>query len=153
MAKKSNIETEPQKTESLDEIVERYGRLKQEVDSYEKQIKSDNSSIKSKMTEMDLKEYESKNYIAKYAVSVSESFDEEKLVEKLRSMMVEVIEDGLPVKKSMAEALDLIEYKPAVKMEALENAIYNGKISAADLADCVLRKETGRLTIKAKDKE
>ena len=51
MAKKSNIETEPQKTESLDEIVERYGRLKAEVDSYEKQIKSDNSSIKSKMTE------------------------------------------------------------------------------------------------------
>ena len=128
MAKKSNIETEPQNTESLDEIIERYGRLKQEVDSYEKQIKSDNSSIKSKMTEMDLKEYESQNYIAKYAVSVSESFDEEKLVDKLRSMTVEVIEDGLPVEKSVAEALDLIEYKPAVKMEALENAIYNGKI-------------------------
>ena len=35
MAKKSNIETEPQKTESLDEIVERYGRLKEEFDYYD----------------------------------------------------------------------------------------------------------------------
>ena len=93
------------------------------------------------------------NNINEYFYRVSESFDEDKLVEKLRSMTVEVIEDGLPVEKSVAEALDLIEYKPAVKMEALENAIYNGKISAADLAGCVLRKETGRLTIKAKDKE
>lgn len=153
MAKKSNIETEPQKTESLDEIVERYAWLKQEVDSYEKQIKSDNSSIKRKMDELDLKEFASENYIAKYTVSISKSFDEEKLVEKLGSMMIEVIEDGLPVEKPVAEALDLIEYKPAVKMDALENAIYNGKISAADLAGCVLRKETGCLTIKAKNKE
>ena len=67
MAKKSNIETEPQNTESLDEIIERYGRLKEEVDSYEKQIKYDNSSIKSKMTEKEQKENESQKKTAKNA--------------------------------------------------------------------------------------
>ena len=153
MTKKLIIENAPEK-ETLEEIVERYGRLKAEVNSYTKQINSDNSSIKSQMTKLNIKNFESENYVASYSVITSESFDEDKLIKKLRSMTVEVIEDGVTVEKPIADVLGLIEYKPVVKMDVLENAIYNGKISAASLSSCVIKNETGRLTIKKrKNKE
>ena len=153
MTEKISTENAPEK-ETLEEIVERYGRLKAEVNSYTKQINSDNSSIKSQMTKLNIKNFESENYVASYSVITSESFDEDKLISKLRSMTVEVIEDGVSVEKPIADALGLIEYKPVVKMDVLENAIYNGKISAASLSSCVIKNETGRLTIKErKNKE
>ena len=104
MTEKLSTENAPEK-ETLEEIVERYGRLKAEVNSYTKQINSDNSSIKSKMTKLNIKNFESENYVASYSVITSESFDEDKLISKLRSMTVEVIEDGVSVEKPIADVI------------------------------------------------
>lgn len=121
----------------LDTLVERYGNLKGEMDSYKKQVDADNKDIKNLMSSLGMDEFESENYTAKYSVAVSENFDEDKLVSKLQVLGIE----------------GLIVMKPTVDMTALENAIYNGKVDAADLADCKVRKETPRLNIYKKKKE
>ncbi len=121
----------------LDTLVERYGNLKGEMDSYKKQVDADNKDIKNLMSSLGMDEFESENYTAKYSVSVSENFDEDKLISKLQNLDIE----------------GLIVMKPTVDMTALENAIYNGKVDAADLADCKVRKETPRLNIYKKKKE
>ena len=121
----------------LDTLVERYGNLKGEMDSYKKQVDTDNKDIKNLMSSLGMDEFESENYTAKYSVAVSENFDEDKLVSKLQVLGIE----------------GLIVMKPTVDMTALENAIYNGKVDAADLADCKVRKETPRLNIYKKKKE
>lgn len=126
------------------DLVQRYGTLKAEMDSYKKQVDQDNKDIKTIMAREGLTMIKSGDFVAKYSVIVSEDFDKEKLLSKLRTMFV----DG----KGMDE-LGVIVYEPVVSMEALEDLIYNGKINAADLADCKTRKETPRLTIsKAKEK-
>ena len=121
----------------LETLVERYGNLKGEMDSYKKQVDADNKDIKNLMSSLGVDEFESENYTAKYSVAVSENFDEDKLVSKLQVLGIE----------------GLIVMKPTVDMTALENAIYNGKVDAADLADCKVRKETPRLNIYKKKKE
>jgi hypothetical protein len=121
----------------LETLVERYGNLKGEMDSYKKQVDADNKDIKDLMSSLGVDKFESENYTAKYSVAVSENFDEDKLVSKLQVLGIE----------------GLIVMKPTVDMTALENAIYNGKVDAADLADCKVRKETPRLNIYKKKKE
>ena len=49
---------------------------------------------------------------------------------------------------NVLSSLDLPKYR----IDQLVNAIYNGKISAASLSSCVIKNETGRLTIKERKK-
>ena len=131
--------------ENLTQLIERYGTLKGEMDSYKKQVDADNKAIKEIMAENNLTEASGGGYIAKYSESVSNNFDEAKLLEKLENMTYKDPNcSGLVSVKS----LGVIKMKPYVDMEALENAIYNGQISAADLADCRIVVKTPRLTIK-----
>lgn len=126
----------------LDELVTRYANLKSEMDSYKKQVDEDNKSIKELMSSNNLKEHTAGGYTAKYSVIVSESFDEDKLLNKLVQNLSE------------ENYKKVVKTKEYVDMDALENAIYNGKINPVDLADCRIKKETTRLTIsKVKEKK
>lgn len=137
--------------ENLKDLIERYGNLKSEMDSYKKQVNADNAEIKSIITKEGTPVIasngttsytaEGETFIATYSVSVSEDFDEDKLISKLRTMDF----DG-----KMADEIGLIEYVPKVDMDALENAIYKGQINAAELSDCKIRKETPKLSISKK---
>lgn len=144
--------------EDLKTLVERYGTLKGEMDSYKKQVDADNKAIKEVITTEGAKiispggniKYTAVggDYVATYSIAVSESFDEEKLIKKLNSLTY-ISENGCKV--LAATGLNLIKMKPTVDMDALESAIYSGKIKAEDLSDCIIRKETPKLTI-AKNK-
>lgn len=125
---------------TLNELIARYGRNKAEMDSYKKQVEADNKEIKDIMSTTGVTECISEGFKAKYSVSVSEDFDETKLISKLKSLAVndEQFASDIP---------GLIEYKPVVNMNKLEHLIYNGTISPAALADCKTKKETARLTI------
>lgn len=131
--------------ENLTQLIERYGTLKGEMDSYKKQVDADNKAIKEIMAENNLTEASGGGYIAKYSESVSNNFDEAKLLEKLENMTYKDPNCSCPVS---VKSLGVIKMKPYVDMEALENAIYNGQISAVDLADCRIVVKTPRLTIK-----
>lgn len=131
--------------EELNILVERYGNLKKEMDSYKPQVNEDNKAIKEIMSKEGIKEFTAGGFTAKYSVAVSEGFDEDKLIAKLEKMTY-TSENGCKV--AVGSGLGVIKMKPAIDMEALENAIYNGYINAADLADCKVRTETPKLTIK-----
>ena len=123
---------------SLKELVKSYGEMKQIVDGYKKPIEEANKEIKSIMSSKNLSEFESGGFKAKYSVSVSEGFDETKLIDVIK----DTLEPG-ELKK-----LGIIKTKEYVDMEVLENAIYNGIIPASKLQSCKTRTETPRLTIK-----
>lgn len=122
---------------NLDELVTRYGTLKGEMDSYKKQVDEDNKEIKRLMSEQGLKTVSAGGYVATYSVSKSEGFDEDKLVQKLHSIW-----------KGESISNPYIKMVFVPNMEAIENAIYNGVINAAELSDCRVTKETAKLLIK-----
>ena len=131
--------------EELRTLVERYGNLKKEMDSYKKQVYSDKKAIKEVMSETGITEFTAGGFVAKYSVAVSESFDEDKLLAKIEKMTF-TSANGSEI--AVGSGLGVIKMKPTIDMEALENAIYNGYVNAADLADCKVVKETPKLTIK-----
>ena len=124
--------------EKLSQLLPVYEANKSKMDSYKKLVDKDNKEIKSIMLGAGLKEFIAGNIKATCSVSEREDFIEEALIAKLKEMKV----PGVVKKK---------EY---VDMDALENAIYNGKIDAAALANCQTKKEVVTLRVtKLKRKE
>ena len=124
--------------EKLSQLLPVYEANKSKMDSYKKLVDKDNKEIKSIMLGAGLREFIVDDIKASCSVSEREDFIEEALIAKLKEMKVRGI-----VKK-----------KEYVDMDALENAIYNGKIDAAALADCQTKKEVVTLRVtKLKRKE
>ena len=141
MARKqiSLFEEEVKKPEErLSELLPVYQANKSEMDSYKKLVDKDNKEIKTIMLDSKLDEFIVDNIKASCSVSEREDFIEEALIAKLKEMKIRGV-----VKK-----------KEHVDMDALENAIYHGKIDAASLADCQTKKEVVTLRVtKLKKKE
>ena len=124
--------------EKLSQLLPVYEANKSKMDSYKKLVDKDNKEIKTIMLGAGLREFVVDDIKASCSVSEREDFIEEALIAKLKEMKV----PGIVKKK---------EY---VDMDALENAIYNGKIDAAALADCQTKKEVVTLRVtKLKRKE
>jgi len=124
--------------EKLSDLLPVYEANKSEMDSYKKLIDRDNKEIKSIMLGAEMGEFVVDDIKASCSVSVREDFVEEALIAKLKEMKIRGV-----VKK-----------KEYVDMDALENAIYNGKVDAASLADCQTKKEVVTLRVsKLKRKE
>ncbi len=117
--------------EKLSQLLPVYEANKSEMDSYKKLVDKDNKEIKSIMLGAGLREFVVDDIKASCSISEREDFIEEALIAKLKKMKV----PGIVKKK---------EY---VDMDALENAIYNGKIDAAALADCQTKKEVVTLRV------
>ena len=124
--------------EKLSQLLPVYEANKSEMDSYKKLVDRDNKEIKSIMLGAEMGEFVVDDIKASCSVSVREDFVEEALIAKLKEMKIRGV-----VKK-----------KEYVDMDALENAIYNGKVDAASLADCQTKKEVVTLRVsKLKRKE
>ena len=98
----------------LNQLVEEFGFNKTELESYKKIVDKLNSEIKSLMSDSSLNDFESEHYVAKYTESKRESFDEDKMLEVL---------------KSSESASKVIKTKEYVDMDELEKAIYSGEIT------------------------
>ena len=133
MARKRISLVEDNKTaeEKLQELIPRYQLNKSEMDSYKKIVDKDNKEIKMIMLESQLPEFVMGDIKATCSVSERQDFIEEALIEKLKNMKVRGI----------------IKKKEYVDMDALENAIYNGKVNAAELASCQTTKEVVTLRV------
>ena len=124
--------------EKLEQLIPHYQLNKSEMDSYKKIVDKDNKKIKEIMLSSQLPEFIVGDIKATCSVSVREDFIEEALIEKLKEMKV----DGV------------IKMKEYVDMDALENAIYNGELNAAELASCQTKKEVVTLRVtKIKEKK
>lgn len=117
--------------ERLTELLPIYHMQKSEMDSIKKVVDKENAEIKTLMRESNLSEFVAGDIKATCSVSERQDFIEEALIEKLKDMKVRGI----------------IKKKEYVDMDALENAIYNGKVDAAALASCQTTKEVVTLRV------
>jgi hypothetical protein len=117
--------------ERLTELLPIYHMQKSEMDSIKKVVDKENAEIKTLMRQANLSEFVAGDIKATCSVSERQDFIEEALIEKLKEMKVRGI----------------IKKKEYVDMDALENAIYNGKVDAAALASCQTTKEVVTLRV------
>ena len=98
---------------NLDELIPQYAQNKAEMDSYKKICDSENAQIKALMAELDDPVYEAGGYKATYSVQERESMNEDILLDIAHHF-------GLS---------EIVKTKEYIDFDALEKAIYDGKIS------------------------
>lgn len=118
-------------TQRLIDLLPVYFAQKSQMDLIKKEVDKENAEIKNIMAESGITEIISEDIRASYSVSTRQDFVEEALIAKLKEMKVRGV----------------IKKKEYVDMEALENAIYNGNINAAELAPCQTIKEVATLRV------
>ncbi len=116
-------------------LIPRYQKNKTEMDSIKKLVDKDNKQIKENMLSEKLDSVTVDDITAKITISERAEFIEEALIEKVKNLKIKGI----------------IKKKEYVDMAELENAIYDGRINAAELADCQNVKEIVTLRIKKGD--
>lgn len=125
----SEYEEQPIETKKriLNTIISTFYKNRKELDHYKKETDLQSKEIKEIMNELDKTEFETDTgLIAKITTQKRESFDEDKLLEKIKDLNL----------------LHLIKTKEYVDMDELENAIYNGDLDAKELTPC---KETKQI--------
>lgn len=107
--------------EFLNVTIKSFYDNKQKLDEYKKATDVFNKEIKETLAKMNKEEFKTDNgLIAKVTIQKRESFNEDKLLAKLKEL------NGLT-------AIKTIE---VVDMDELENLIYNGDIDASQLSGC-----------------
>ena len=131
------------KLSDLDILIPRYATNKSELDSYKKICDKENAQIKSIMKDFVITSYEAGDYKVSYVTSNRESMNEEMLLEIAHNY-------GIP---------EIVKTREYIDFDALEKAIYDGKISEEILLEMDKAKEvkeivTLRLTkLKKKEEE
>lgn len=130
------------KLKDLDELIPQYAANKAEADSYKKICEKENAKIKAIMKDFVVTEYVAGEYKATYSVSTRETLNEDKLLEIAHHF-------GIP---------EIVKTKEYIDFDALEKAIYDGKISDDILLEMDKAKEvkevvTLRVTKKKKEEE
>ena len=124
--------------ENLNDLIQAFYEDKKHLDGYKKATDKYNKEIKKLMQEQDITEFETENgLVAKINIQKRESFNDEKLLAKLKEL------NGFT-------AIKTIE---VVDMEELENLIYNGNIDASQLTNCKETKEVITLKVNKKKEE
>lgn len=117
----------------LNLLIDLFGETKEQSDALKKEVDSYSKDIKERMSKDNVGEVFADKYKAKLSVIESKSFDEAKLLMKLKSMG--------DIAKSVIRTVEVVD------MTALENAIYNKEIDASALTDCQVVKTQQRLTV------
>ena len=99
-------------SETLEELIPRYALNKSELDAYKKLCDTDNAKIKDIMLQSQEKKHEAGDYVATVTVSERETMNEEMLLEIAHHY-------GIP---------EIVKTKEYIDFDALEDAIYNGRI-------------------------
>lgn len=113
------------KLNDLDELIPRYAMNKAEADNYKKICDKENAQIKAVMADFAVQQYEAGGYKATYSVSTRESMNEDKLL-------------AIAHQYGISEIVKTKEY---IDFDALENAIYNNRISDEVLMEMDKAKE------------
>lgn len=111
--------------EKLNKLVPQYAQTKQQADEYKKRSDKENAEIKSIMTSLALQHYEAGGYKVVRSVQERESINEEMLLEIAHI-------HGIP---------EIVKTKEYIDYDALEKAIYDGKISQDILLEMDKAKE------------
>ena len=125
------------KNEQLKSLIDAFGLSKAELDDIKKQTDKIGNSIKQEFKDSDIKEFEADNYVAKMAIIENDSINEDMLINIMKASIDDTILSGI------------IKTREYIDNDALEDAIYNGIVSADIVKACTTHKDpTYRLTIK-----
>lgn len=113
------------KLSDLDTLIPQYAANKSEMESYKKICDRENAEIKSIMKSFVVPTYQTGEYRASYIVSKRETMNEEMLLEIAHTHGIS----------------EIVKTKEYIDFDALEHAIYNGKISADILMEMDKAKE------------
>lgn len=119
----------------LDSLINKYGDVKSKLADLKKEESNLNQTIKSLMVADDLKEVSTDTYKVVYQERTSESLDEDKVIDILKKNNVKGI----------------VKTKQYVDEDALEQAIYNGKLDAdiiKQISNAKITKTTVALMVK-----
>lgn len=122
-----------QAIKQLQELIPIYKLNKGEADSYKKLADKYNATIKTLMVEHDINEASTDDIKVVLTKQLRQQFIEEALIKKLKELKVK----------------NVIKKKEYVDMDALENAIYNGEVNAAELTSCQSTQEVLTLRLSA----
>lgn len=109
----------------LDKLIPQYALNKLEMESYKKICDRENAQIKSIMKDFVITNYEVGDYKANYIVSKRETMNEDILLEIAHNY-------GIP---------EIVKTKEYIDFDALEKAIYDGKLSQDILLEMDKAKE------------
>ena len=110
----------------LKELIKQYALNKSELDAYDKLCKQENAEIKTMMEELGASEVDVDDYIAKRVVQKRENMNEEMLLNIAHLY-------GIP---------EIVKTKEYIDYDALENAIYTGKLSKDIILEINKARET-----------
>lgn len=130
----------------LKTLIDKYGDENAECNRLKKIVKEDNEEIKKIMLESGNENSEGNNYKVTCKTIVTEDFNEDKLLAKLKELWSDMGSMTNPYIK-------MIEVP---NMEEIEKAIYSGELDPKELASCKESKSQVRLTVsklKASDKK
>lgn len=113
------------KINELDTLIPQYATNKSELDGYKKICEKENVKIKELMKDLGLTNYETGKYRALYSVSERESMNEEMLLDIAHRLGIS----------------EIVKTKEYIDFDALENAIYNNRISQEALLEMDKAKE------------
>lgn len=115
----------------LELLVSRWAENKTEMDSYKDSVTSDANDIKQMMKELGINVIEVPGFKATYSERVSQNFNEDKLLAKIKSL-------GF---------VDCVKTVEVVDMEKLESLIYDNELDPSELASCKETKVTPTLKL------
>lgn len=122
----------------LNEIIQYFYEDKKHLDGYKKSTDKYNKEIKELMQELGTTEFGTDTgLIAKMNIQKRESFNENKLIDRLKDL----------------DIITPIKTIEVVDMEELENVIYNGQLDASKITDCKQIKEVITLKVSKKKGE
>lgn len=116
-------------TPSLEELIPQYAANKKEMDDYKKICDRENAQIKQLMLDGKISEKSAGGYVAKCTVSQRETMNETKLLEILHNLH----QTNIP---------DIVKTKEYIDFDALEKAIYDGKIPDYVIVEMAKAKES-----------
>ena len=116
----------------LDELIPSYAKNKEEMDFYKKAADKENAKIKSIMLDSKLDSRQVGDYKATCSVSQRESMNEEILISLFSSV---------PSFVGITDEYKIVKQRPYIDFDALEKAIYDGKLNQDQLLELNKAKE------------
>jgi hypothetical protein len=107
--------------QKLEELIPQYALNKTEADSYKKLCEKQNAEIKILMANGKHSKYEVGDYTASVSVSERQTINENYIIPILQQFQEKYEADTL-------ELLGIVKFVPSIDYDALERAIYKGKL-------------------------
>ena len=134
----------------LDELIPQYALNKKEMDDYKEICDKENAEIKKLMTDLILSSYETGEYKATCSISERKNLNEEVLLALFSSV---------PSFVKINQNCGIIKERPYIDFDALEKAIYDGRLNQDQLLELDKATEVKKVTtlrvtkIKKKEKK